>query len=86
LRSRSRGCEAVAEQGQQAGHLIGRASGVGVVFDDAQAGLMLQKAVQDMRRLRRGRRDDLGLERPELVGDVGVERDAGLVAPQTAAA
>jgi hypothetical protein len=50
------------------------------VFDDAQAGLMLQKAVQDMRRLRRGRRDDLGLERPELVGDVGVERDAGLVA------
>jgi hypothetical protein len=56
------------------------------VFDDAQAGLMLQKAVQDMRRLRRGRRDDLGLERPELVGDVGVERDAGLVAPQTAAA
>ena len=33
-----------------------------------------------MRRLARGCCDHLGIERPELVGDVGIERDAGLVA------
>jgi hypothetical protein len=33
-----------------------------------------------VRSIRRGRRDELGVERAELAGDVGLERDAGLVA------
>ena len=41
---------------------------------------MLEETVQDVRNLRRTRPDDLGVECAELAGDVGLERDAGLVA------
>ena len=74
------GGEPEAEQGQQAEHLVGGASGVGEVLDDAQPRAVLEQPVQHVRRLGRGRRDDLGVERSELVRDMGVERDPGLVA------
>ena len=50
------------------------------MLDDAQPGAVLEQPVQHVRRLGGGRGDDLGVERPELVGNVGVERDPGLVA------
>ena len=74
------GGEPEAEQGQQAEHLVGGAPGVGEVLDDAQSRAVLEQPVQHMRRLGGGGGNDLGVERPELVGDVGVERDPGLVA------
>ena len=50
------------------------------MLGDAQPAAVLEQPVQHVRRLGRGRRDDLGVEGAELVGDVGVERDARLVA------
>ena len=72
--------EAEAEHREEPEDLVGGAAGVGVMLGDAQPGAVMEQPVEHVRRLGRGRRDDLGVERAELVGDVGVERDAGLVA------
>ena len=72
--------EAEAEHREQPEDLVGGAARVRVVLGDAQPRAMLEQPVQHMRRLGRGRCDDFGVEGAELVGDVGVERDAGLVA------
>jgi hypothetical protein len=45
-----------------------------------EAGLVVEQAVEDVRCLAGSRHDDLGVERPVLVGDMGVERDVRLVA------
>jgi hypothetical protein len=60
--------------------VICHTTGVGVVLLNRQSRVVIEKPIEDVRRLARGRRDHLGIERPELVGDVGIERDAGLVA------
>jgi hypothetical protein len=70
--------EAESEQGQHAEHMVGRATGVGEVLGDAQPATVGEQAVQYMGRLRRGGGDHLGVERAELIGDVGVECDARL--------
>lgn len=41
---------------------------------------MVEQAVKHVRRFAGGRGDDLGVVRAELVGDMGVEGDAGIVA------
>jgi len=72
--------EAEAEEVAEAEHVICHTTGVGVVLLNRQSRIVIEKPIEDVRRLARGRRDHLGIERPELVGDVGIERDAGLVA------
>ena len=72
--------EAETEQVAEAEHVIGDTARVGVVLLDRQSGVVIEQAVEDVRRLAGGRRDHLRVERPELVGDVRVERDAWLVA------
>ena len=72
--------EAEAKHRKKPEDLVGGAARVRVVLGDAQPGAVLEQPSQHVRRLGRGRRDDFGVEGAELVGDVGVERDAGLVA------
>jgi hypothetical protein len=72
--------EAEAKEVAEAEHVICCATSVGVVLLNCQSRIVIEKPVEDVRRLARGCRDHLGIERPELVGDVGIERDAGLVA------
>src|SRR5277367_5575676 len=72
--------EAKAEEVAEAKHVICHTTGVGVVLLNRQSRIVIEKPIEDVRRLARGRRDHLGIEWPELVGDVGIERDAGLVA------
>jgi hypothetical protein len=72
--------EAVAEEGQQPEAVVRDAPGVHRVFLDPQPGLVVEQAVQHVRRLAGGCGDDLGVERPVLVRHVGVERHARLVA------
>ena len=72
--------EAEAEEVAEAEHVICHTTCVGVVLLNRQSRIVIEKPIEYMRRLARGRRDYLGIERPELVGDVGIERDAGLVA------
>ena len=60
--------------------MIGDAARVGVVLLDPQSGVVIEQPVENMRRLACRCRDHLRVERAELIGDVGIERDAGLVA------
>ena len=46
---------------------------VGVVLLNHQSRIVIEKPIEDVRRLARGHRDHLGIERPKLVGDVGIE-------------
>ena len=55
--------------------MIDKAARVGVVLLDRETALVLEEAIEDMRRLVGGGGDDLGVERAELVGDGGVEGD-----------
>ena len=64
----------------KAEHVVSRAARIGVMLLDPKAALMVQQAIEDMRRLARGRGDDLGMIRAELIGDMGVERHARLIA------
>ena len=72
--------EAVAEEGHEAEDVVGRAAGVDGVLLDGEAGLVVEQTVEHVRRLAGGGGDDLRVERPVLVGDVGVEAHARLVA------
>ena len=72
--------EAEAKELAETEHVICYATSVGVVLLNCRSSIVIEKPVEDVRRLARGCRDHLGIERPELVGDVGIERDAGLVA------
>ena len=42
--------------------VIGEAGGVGVVFFDPQFGLVIEQAIEHMRRIANGGVDDLGME------------------------
>ena len=53
--------------------MIARAAGIGVMFLDDQGGSMVQKPVEDMGRLTHGGRNDLGVKRPILIGDMRIE-------------
>ena len=59
--------------------MIGEAGGVGVMLLDPQIGLMVEQAVENMRRISGIRGDHLGIEGRVLVGDVGVEEHARFV-------
>src|SRR3546814_3962712 len=73
------GGEPEAAQMSPTKHVVGHPAGVGVVLLDGKACLMVQQAVQDARRLAGRGGDHLGVERTVLVGDMGIERHAGLV-------
>jgi len=60
--------------------MVSGAARIGVMLLDPEAALVVQQAIEDMRRLARGRGDDLGVIRAELIGNMCVERHAGLVA------
>jgi hypothetical protein len=60
--------------------VIGHTTCVGVVLLNRQSRIVIEKPIEDVRRLARGRGNHLGIEWPELVGDMRIERDAGLVA------
>ena len=72
--------EAVTEERHEPEHVVGHPAGVDGVLLDREPGLMVEEPVEHVRRLACGRGDDLGVERPILIGDVGVERHARLVA------
>jgi hypothetical protein len=42
------------------------------VLLNRQSRIVIEKPIEDVRRLARGRRNHLGIERPELVGDRGL--------------
>ena len=67
----------------KAEHMVGGAARIGVMLLDPKTALMVQQAIENMRRLARRRGDDLGVIRAELIGDMGVERPARLVAMTT---
>ena len=60
--------------------MVRDAAGVDRVLLDPQARLVVEQAVQHVRRLAGGGGDHLGVERAVLVRHMGVERDARLVA------
>jgi hypothetical protein len=74
------GDEPEAQQAAEAEDDLGEAAGVGGMLLDCQAGLVKQETVQDVRRLMRRGGDHLGVEGTELVREMAVEADAGLVA------
>ena len=75
----SRG-KAEAQHVAKAEHVVSRPARIGVMFLDPKAALVVQQAIEDVRRLARGRGDNLGMIRAELIGNMGVERHARLVA------
>ena len=79
-RSRMRGAKRKPKQVHQCEHVVGEACCVGVVLFDPQVRLMIQQAVQHVGGIAHRGVDDLGVERCVLVGDVGVELHARLLA------
>ena len=75
-----RGAKRKPKRWVEAEHVICHTTCVGVVLLNRQSRIVIEKPIEDVRRLARGRRDHLGIEPPELVGDAGIEGDAGLVA------
>ena len=75
----SRG-EAEAQHVASTEHVVGGAARIGVVLFDLKTALVVEQAIEDMRRFARGRGNDLGMIRAELIGDMGVERYAWLIA------
>ena len=73
----SRG-KAEAQHVAKAEHVVGRPTRIGVMLLDPKAALVVQQAVEDIGRLARGRGNNLGMIRAELIGDMGVERHAWL--------
>ena len=69
-----------AEQGEECEDVIGIAAAVGVVVADRDLALVIQEAIKDMQGLARRRRDNLGVERGEAVGEVRVELASRIVA------
>ena len=73
------GREAESQQAAERKDMIGEAGRVGVVLLDPQVGLMVEKAVENVRGIEGVRGDHLGIKGRVLVGDVGVEEHARLV-------
>ena len=74
------GRETKAQQMTECKDVIGEAGGVGVMLLDPQIGLMVEQAIENMRRIPGICGDDLGIEGGVLIGDVGVEKHARLIA------
>jgi len=60
--------------------MVSGAARIGVMLLDPKTALMVQQAIEDMRSVARRRGDELGVIRAELIGNMGVERRARLVA------
>src|SRR4029077_8533999 len=54
-------------------YVLGRAAGIGIVLSDDEGAFMVEEAIQNVRRLARVSRNDLGVEGPKPVRDVAVE-------------
>jgi hypothetical protein len=54
-------------------HVLGRATGIGIVLPDGQGTLMMEQSVQNVGGLASVSRDHLGVEWCKPVGDVGIE-------------
>ena len=67
------GRETKAQKVAERKDVIGEASGVGVMLLDPQIGLMVEEAIENMRRITGIRGDYLHIEGCVLVGDVGVK-------------
>ncbi len=71
--------EAEAEHGAEDEHVIRGAAGIDVMRVDLQQRAVVQQAVEHVRRLVAGRRHDLDAVGAVLIGDMGVEAEAGVV-------
>ena len=60
-------------------NVVSESGGIGVVLFDSQFRFMVEQTVQNVCRITYSRADELGVERPVLVRDVGVKRHAGIV-------
>ena len=69
--------ETEAEQVAESEDVIGEAGRIGVVLLDPQVGLVIEQAIENMRRIANGCVDDFGMEGRVLVGDVSVEVTPG---------
>ena len=69
-----------AKQSEEREDVIRIAAAVGVVAANRDLALVIQEAVEDMQSLARRRRDHLGVERGEAVGEVRVELASRIVA------
>ena len=72
--------EPEAQHGAENEHMVRGAAGVGVMRPDPQSGAMMHQPVQHIGRLVAGRRHDAHAVGPVLVGNMGVEAQAGIVA------
>ena len=72
--------EPKAQHGAQDEHVVRGAAGVGVMRADPQRGAVVHQPIQHVRRFVAGRRHDAHAVGAVLVGDVGVEAEAGIVA------
>lgn len=54
-------------------HVLGRATGIGIVLSDGQGALMMEQSVQNVGGLASVSRDHLGVEWCKPIGDVGIE-------------
>ena len=72
--------ELKAEQGEEREDVIGVAAAVRVVAAGRNLALVIQEAVKDMQGLACRRRDHLGVERGEAIGEVCVELASWVVA------
>jgi len=73
------GREPEAEQVTESEDVIGEAGGIGVVLLDPQLGLVIEQAIEHMRRIAHGGVNDLGMEGCVLIGDMSVEGDTGVI-------
>ena len=72
--------EAKAQQMAERKNMIGKTSRVGVMFLDPQIGLVVEQAIENMRRIAGIRGDHLRIKGGVLVGDMGVKERTRLVA------
>jgi len=72
--------EAVTKERHQPEDMIGRTTCIDRVLLDRQARLVIEQAVEDVRRFAGRCGDDLRMERAVLVGNVGVEADTRFIA------
>src|SRR4051795_11970913 len=72
--------ELKAEQGEERKDMFGIAAAVGVVAAHRNLALVIQEAVEDVQGLARRRRDHLGVERSEAVGEMRVKFAPGVAA------
>lgn len=59
--------------------MVAETARIRIVLANNEAAFMIEQSVQNMGRFAGGRRDHLGVIRPELVGYMGVELDAGIL-------